>query len=83
MTVPYSLIEHVAVNSTDPAAPPTVRGSQAGDDIFEVTGMARAGARPGDLFGSHPLAAGTVEAADLALEQKPAGTEVEVAPAAD
>lgn len=49
MTVPYSLIEHVAVNSTDPAAPPTVRGSRAGDDIFEVTAFTF-GNNTGDPF---------------------------------
>jgi uncharacterized repeat protein (TIGR01451 family) len=49
MTVPYSLIEHVAVNASDPAAPPTVRDSQAGDEIFELTAFTF-GNNTGDPF---------------------------------
>ncbi|MDQ3407784.1 MAG: hypothetical protein M3472_06465 [Chloroflexota bacterium] len=49
MTVPYSLIEHVAVDASDPAAPPTVRDAQAGDKIFEVTGFTF-GNNTGDPF---------------------------------
>jgi uncharacterized repeat protein (TIGR01451 family) len=37
--VPYSLIEHVTVNGTNPAAAPSVRASQDNDLIHEVTGF--------------------------------------------
>lgn len=38
MTVPYSLIEHVTPNETDPAAEPTVRTVETNDRIYEITG---------------------------------------------
>lgn len=37
MDVPLSLIEHVDVNATDPAAPPAVRPSRVKDLIYEAT----------------------------------------------
>ncbi len=37
--VPYSLIQHVTVNGTNPAAAPSVRASRDNDLIHEVTGF--------------------------------------------